>query len=252
MNAMQERGHREPGDPLSTPLAATSSVLLALPPAARLGSEWRPLLRAAAFAAGKRMIDVAGASLLLLVAAPLMLSVAMLVRARDRGPALIRHRRVGRGGTPFTCLKFRSMAITADAILADLLAADAAAREEWSRTRKLRNDPRITPLGRFLRATSIDELPQLFNVLRGEMSLVGPRPVVQAELEEHYGPIGTAHYLLVRPGITGLWQVSGRSDTTYRERVALDIAYVRQRSLLADIGILLRTVRVVLSGRGAC
>jgi len=183
------------------------------------------------------------------VLAPFFLIVAMMVRA-DGGPAFFAHQRVGRGGKLFGCLKFRSMVIDSQARLEDLLANDPAARAEWDATRKLKNDPRITRIGRFLRSTSLDELPQLINVLRGEMSLVGPRPVQEAEIDRYYGA-SAAHYMAVRPGITGLWQVSGRSETSYESRVALDVAYVSRPSLLADIAILLRTPVAVLSRRGA-
>ena len=197
----------------------------------------------------KRAMDIAIAGTALLVAAPFFLVVALLVRA-DGGPAFYAHPRVGRGGRVFGCLKFRSMVIDSEARLEALLAADPAARAEWEETRKLKQDPRVTRIGRLLRATSLDELPQLINVLKGEMSIVGPRPVTQAELDRYYG-VAAAHYLSVRPGITGLWQVSGRSETSYDHRVALDVAYVSQPSLLADIRILLRTPVAVLSRRGA-
>jgi lipopolysaccharide/colanic/teichoic acid biosynthesis glycosyltransferase len=197
----------------------------------------------------KRAVDIAIAGTALLFAAPFFLVVALLVRA-DGGAAFYAHPRVGRFGRIFGCLKFRSMVVDSQARLDGLLATDPAAREEWEATRKLKNDPRITRIGRFLRATSLDELPQLINVLKGEMSIVGPRPVTMAELDRHYGA-AAAHYLMVRPGITGLWQVSGRSETTYDQRVALDVAYVSQPSLLADMRILLKTPVAVLSRRGA-
>jgi Undecaprenyl-phosphate galactose phosphotransferase WbaP len=201
------------------------------------------------FPIAKRALDIVGAGLGLVVLAPFFLIVAMMVRA-DGGPAFFAHQRVGRGGKLFGCLKFRSMVIDSQARLEDLLANDPAARAEWDATRKLKNDPRITRIGRFLRSTSLDELPQLINVLRGEMSLVGPRPVQEAEIDRYYGA-SAAHYMAVRPGITGLWQVSGRSETSYDSRVALDVAYVSRPSLLADIAILLRTPVAVLSRRGA-
>jgi Undecaprenyl-phosphate galactose phosphotransferase WbaP len=201
------------------------------------------------FPIAKRALDIVGAGLGLVVLAPFFLFVAMMVRA-DGGPAFFAHQRVGRGGKLFGCLKFRSMVIDSQARLEDLLANDPAARAEWDATRKLKNDPRITRIGRFLRSTSLDELPQLINVLRGEMSLVGPRPVQEAEIDRYYGA-SAAHYMAVRPGITGLWQVSGRSETSYESRVALDVAYVSRPSLLADIAILLRTPVAVLSRRGA-
>ncbi|MFN7308088.1 MAG: sugar transferase, partial [Acetobacteraceae bacterium] len=180
---------------------------------------------------------------------PFFLIVALMVRA-DGGPAFFAHQRVGRGGKLFGCLKFRSMVIDSQARLEALLASDPAARAEWEATRKLKNDPRITRIGRFLRSTSLDELPQLINVLRGEMSLVGPRPVQVAEIDRYYGA-SAAHYMAVRPGITGLWQVSGRSETSYESRVALDVSYVSRPSMLTDLSILLRTPVAVLSRRGA-
>ena len=197
----------------------------------------------------KRAMDIVIASAALLAAAPFFLVVSLMVRM-EGGPAFYAHPRVGRLGSIFGCLKFRSMVVDSQARLDALLAADPAARAEWDATRKLKNDPRITRIGRFLRATSLDELPQLINVLRGEMAIVGPRPVTPTELDQYYGA-AAAHYLTVRPGITGLWQVSGRSDTSYDQRVALDVAYVSQPSLLADLRILIKTPVAVLSRRGA-
>ncbi|WP_246514069.1 sugar transferase [Neoroseomonas soli] len=197
----------------------------------------------------KRAMDIAIAGAALLVALPFFLAVGALTRA-DGGPTFYAHPRVGRGGRIFGCLKFRSMVVDSQARLEALLAADPTARAEWETTRKLKDDPRITRVGRFLRATSLDELPQLINVLKGEMSIVGPRPVTQSELDCYYG-VAAAHYLTVRPGITGPWQVSGRSETSYDQRVALDVAYVSQPSLLTDIRILLKTPVAVLSRRGA-
>ncbi|WP_137178478.1 sugar transferase [Roseomonas sp. AR75] len=207
----------------------------------RLAAAMRPAL--------KRALDIAGAGALLLLALPAFLVIAALVR-RDGGSAFYAHQRVGRGGTTFGCLKFRSMVVDADRRLAALLESDPAAREEWDATRKLKNDPRVTAVGRFLRATSLDELPQLINVLKGEMSLVGPRPVLASELAAFYGA-AAQHYLSVRPGITGPWQISGRNDTSYAQRVALDVAYATRPSLLTDIKILLRTPVAVLARRGA-
>jgi lipopolysaccharide/colanic/teichoic acid biosynthesis glycosyltransferase len=198
----------------------------------------------------KRAFDVLAAGGMLLLLAPLFLLLAALVR-RDGGAAFYAHTRVGQGGRGFGCLKFRSMVTDSQARLDALLAADPAARAEWEASRKLKNDPRITAIGHILRKTSLDELPQLVNVLRGEMSLVGPRPVVAAELDEYYGP-AAAQYMSVRPGITGLWQVSGRSNTSYAQRVAMDVAYASQPSLWTDIKILARTPMAVLARRGAC
>ena len=205
--------------------------------------------RKALFPIAKRALDILGAGIGLVLLAPFFLIVALMVRA-DGGPAFFAHQRVGRGGKLFGCLKFRSMVIDSQARLETLLASDPTARAEWEATRKLKNDPRITRIGRFLRSTSLDELPQLINVLRGEMSLVGPRPVQEAEIIRYYGA-SAAHYMAVRPGITGLWQVSGRSETSYESRVALDVSYVSRPSLLADFSILLRTPVAVLSRRGA-
>jgi Undecaprenyl-phosphate galactose phosphotransferase WbaP len=205
--------------------------------------------RKSVFPIAKRALDIIGAGLGLVLLSPFFLIVALMVRA-DGGPAFFAHQRVGRGGKLFGCLKFRSMVIDSQARLEALLASDPAARAEWEATRKLKNDPRITRIGRFLRSTSLDELPQLINVLRGEMSLVGPRPVQEAEIDRYYGA-SAAHYMAVRPGITGLWQVSGRSETSYESRVALDVSYVARPSMLADLSILLRTPFAVLSRRGA-
>lgn len=208
-----------------------------------------PTLDASLQPAIKRAMDVLIAGAMLVMLAPVFLILALLVRA-DGGAAFFAHRRVGRDGEAFGCLKFRSMVLDSQERLDALLASDPAARAEWDATRKLKNDPRVTKIGRFLRATSLDELPQLLNVLRGEMSLVGPRPVIQSELDRFYGA-AAMHYMSVRPGITGLWQVSGRSDTSYAQRVALDMAYVARLSVWQDIRILLRTPVAVLSRRGA-
>jgi exopolysaccharide production protein ExoY len=189
------------------------------------------------------------AALLLLLLSPVMALVAFLIWKRDGAPVFFAHYRVGHDGKLFRCLKFRSMLRNSEQVLADLLRDDPAARAEWDRDQKLTNDPRITGVGHFLRKTSLDELPQLFNVLRCEMSLVGPRPITVGELTR-YGRVRW-HYLSVRPGITGLWQVSGRNNTSYEERVALDQRYVEQRTLLGDLGILFKTVRVVVLREGA-
>jgi exopolysaccharide production protein ExoY len=197
----------------------------------------------------ERHLNQASALLLLLLAAPLMLLVAWLIWRRDGAPILFAHYRVGRNGELFRCLKFRSMYRDSERLLQELLLADPLARAEWERDQKLSRDPRITPVGQFLRKTSLDELPQLINVLRGEMSLVGPRPITTGELARY----GTArwHYLSVTPGMTGLWQVSGRNNTTYDERVALDRRYVEERSVGLDLSILWRTLGVVLARDGA-
>lgn len=188
----------------------------------------------------KRSFDFVMSLMLLVLLAPLLAALAMAVKLSSRGPVLFRHRRVGAFGAEFNCLKFRTMPVNADELLAAYLAANPAAAEEWARDRKLRDDPRITLIGKVLRKTSLDELPQLFNVARGEMSLVGPRPVVRDELPR-YGARSTS-YLAARPGITGLWQTSGRNSTTYERRTELDERYVRSWSFRGDIVLLVRTV----------
>ena len=194
-------------------------------------------------------MNVVIALALLLFLLPVMIAVAIAVYAQDGGPILFAHRRIGLNGRIFPCLKFRSMAVDAEARLAELLASDPGARAEWDRDHKLRRDPRVTPLGAFLRKTSLDELPQLINVLRGDMSLVGPRPIVEAEVVK-YGH-RFRDYCAVKPGITGLWQVSGRNDTSYRTRVALDCVYARRRSVSLDAYIIACTVPAVLARRGS-
>lgn len=196
---------------------------------------------------GKRALDLVGASVLLIAFLPLLLMIIVLMMTQ-RGPIMFGHQRVGRSGKEFRCLKFRTMVVDAEERLQSLLARDVRARKEWQLNHKLEDDPRITGTGQFLRRTSLDELPQLVNVLRGEMSLVGPRPVTRAELQR-YGD-ASASYLALRPGLTGSWQVSGRNDITYPARVAMDDRYARSFSLTGDVGLLLRTVGVVLGATG--
>jgi len=196
----------------------------------------------------KRGFDITLASLALLVLSPILLTVALIVKM-DGGNALFGHKRLGLNGKAFPCLKFRSMIINSDIALKKYLAENAEARQEWQRDHKLKNDPRVTRIGKFLRMTSIDELPQLINVLRGDMSIVGPRPIIVAETEKYDSDI--SHYYRVRPGITGLWQVSGRNDVSYAERVSMDSWYVRNWSLWHDIAIICKTVPVVLKRSGA-
>lgn len=186
---------------------------------------------------------------ILVALGPLMLALAWLIRL-DGGPALFVHYRVGCGGRLFRCIKFRTMRPDAECALRELLARDPVLADQWYRDHKLTDDPRITRLGRWLRRSSCDELPQLLNVVRGDMALVGPRPVTVPELRR-YG-LARWQYLSVSPGMTGLWQVSGRSGTSYERRVALDELYVRTRSAWLDCRILARTVLVVLKGDGAC
>jgi exopolysaccharide production protein ExoY len=187
--------------------------------------------------------------LLLMVLSPLMLVLLVAVSAQDGAAPFFAHRRYGRGGRTFLCYKFRSMAANADARLARLLATNPAARAEWMLDHKLRNDPRVTRLGVFMRKTSLDELPQLFNVLRGDMSFVGPRPIVAAEVAR-YGK-HFRDYCSIRPGITGIWQISGRNDTGYRRRVAMDSLLARRLTPRLYAQVLIGTARSVLTGRGA-
>lgn len=197
----------------------------------------------------KRAFDIVCSALLLVLTSPLFLWVAIQVRLGGGGGVFFGHQRIGQNGVPFPCYKFRTMAVNADVLLKELLASDAEAREEWERDFKLKNDPRVTKIGRFLRKTSLDELPQLWNVLKGQMSLVGPRPVVQDELARYGNQV--VFYLEARPGITGLWQTSGRNDVSYETRVNLDAWYVKNWSLFTDLVILVRTVKVLLIKDGA-
>ncbi len=195
------------------------------------------------------LLNQFGALVLILLTSPFMVLAAWLVWRNGGNPIFFGHYRVGKNGQLFKCWKFRSMVTNSAEILAELLATDPAAKAEWDRDQKLTNDPRITRIGHFLRKTSLDELPQLYNVLKGEMRLVGPRPITLAELDK-YGEVRW-HYLNVMPGMTGLWQVSGRSDTTYEERVELDRSYVESRTLVQDVIILFKTVLVVFGKGGA-
>jgi undecaprenyl-phosphate galactose phosphotransferase len=196
----------------------------------------------------KRTFDIVVGTLLLLAAAPPMAVIAWQIR-KSGGPVLFAHERIGRHGQLFKCYKFRTMTTDASTVLARLLAESPEAREEWERDYKLKNDPRITPIGRWLRQTSFDELPQLLNVIKGEMSLVGPRPVVKDELRR-YGE-DQLYYTQVRPGLTGLWQISGRNDVDYGRRISLDTWYVRNWNLWYDVVILAKTCSVVLTRSGA-
>lgn len=197
----------------------------------------------------KRALDLIGAIVACLVFFPAILVIVSCLAMED-GPILYRHTRIGRDGRRFQCFKFRTMVPNADLILGELLGQDPALREEWERTQKLTNDPRVSRIGRVLRRTSLDELPQLINVLRGDMSLVGPRPVVESELRK-YGRRARA-YTSIRPGLTGMWQIHGRSSTSYRRRVALDVHYAKYGTMLLDIYLLVKTVRVVFGDSDAC
>jgi exopolysaccharide production protein ExoY len=175
--------------------------------------------------------------------------IAALVKFSDNGPVLYGHRRIGHNGRTFKCLKFRTMAVNGDEILRNYLRDNPQAAEEWRATRKLKNDPRVTVVGTVLRKLSLDELPQLLNILRGEMSVVGPRPVVDEELNLYDS--FAAFYLRTRPGLTGLWQISGRNDVSYESRIAFDTQYVQNWSLLGDVAIIVRTIPAVCMARGS-
>ncbi len=224
-------------------ISATQSTITAMQ------DQWQPDARSAFGDHMYLRANQAAAALLLLLLSPVLVALAVMVWRKDGAPIFFGHFRVSQRGRLFRCLKFRTMYRNSEQMLSELLTNNADAREEWARDQKLSNDPRITPIGHFLRRTSLDELPQLFNVLRGEMSLVGPRPITVAELTR-YGRVRW-HYLSVRPGMTGLWQVSGRNNTTYEERVALDQRYIDERSLWLDLSILLKTVKVVVTRDGA-
>ncbi|HHQ6553078.1 TPA: undecaprenyl-phosphate galactose phosphotransferase WbaP [Serratia fonticola] len=196
----------------------------------------------------KRAFDIVCAILIIIILSPILMFIAFAV-SRDGGNAIYGHERVGRNGKKFKCLKFRSMIVNSQEVLDNLLKSDLEARNEWEKDFKLKNDPRITRVGNFLRRTSLDELPQLFNVLLGDMSLVGPRPIVEKELERYAGEVD--YYLMAKPGMTGLWQVSGRNDVDYETRVYFDAWYVKNWSLWNDIAILFKTINVVLKRDGA-
>jgi len=197
----------------------------------------------------KRLFDILVAGPALLFVAPLIFVIAIAIRLQDGGKAIYAQRRYGLNGETFNCFKLRSMIPDAQQKLEHLLETDPAVRREWDESQKLTHDPRITALGNFIRKTSIDELPQLYNVLRGDMSLVGPRPIVESEIAR-YGD-NFRQYCAVRPGLTGLWQVTGRSDTSYPQRVATDVEYVRSRSFWGDVKIVLLTVPAVFKSQGA-
>jgi len=196
-----------------------------------------------------RALDLSLALTALVVFAPLMLILTVLVAAERKGPVLFRHTRIGRHGKTFRVLKFRSMHVNGDAILAAHLSGHPAAAEEWALDHKLRDDPRVTKLGHLLRKSSLDELPQLFNVLTGDMSIVGPRPIVQSEVAK-YGRFFKA-YCSVRPGITGIWQVSGRNNVSYQRRILMDALYARRKCIALDIKLILATIPAVLARKGS-
>jgi lipopolysaccharide/colanic/teichoic acid biosynthesis glycosyltransferase len=225
--------------PASWPLGATVASTTATLP-------WVLPVRRLAYAAAKRALDVAVSAGLIVLLSPVLAAIAAIIKWQDGGPVFYRHMRVGRGGREFPCFKFRSMAVDAERVMSQLRERNDHAD---GRTFKMANDPRITAFGRLLRRSSLDELPQLLNVLRGEMSLVGPRPPLPSEVAQ-YSPTDMKR-LAVKPGITCIWQVSGRSKLPFPEQLRLDLQYIQQQSLLLDLKLLARTVPAVLSADGA-
>jgi exopolysaccharide production protein ExoY len=198
----------------------------------------------------KRLFDIFFSLCVLSVGAPLFMGIALLIRFFSPGPVIYAHERIGRGGRVFKCFKFRSMYPDADLRLAELFSQHPELKEEWNRTHKLKKDPRITPIGRLLRKSSLDEMPQFLNVLVGDLSVVGPRPLVKAEVL-HKLKAKAPYILSVRPGITGIWQVSGRNNISYEERIALDELYIQKQSFFFDLWLILKTIPAVLFRKGA-
>ena len=192
----------------------------------------------------KRFFEIIFSIITILISLPFVLLLALLIKLSSRGPIFFKQIRIGKDKKQFECIKFRTMSQEADDILKNLLLKDKSLRKEFKKTQKLKNDPRITPIGKFLRKTSLDELPQFINVLKGDMSLIGPRPIVEEE-KVRYGK-NLDKVLSIRPGITGLWQVSGRNKLSYKRRIKLDLIYVNERNLYMDFNILIRTVGVIL------
>jgi lipopolysaccharide/colanic/teichoic acid biosynthesis glycosyltransferase len=197
----------------------------------------------------KTLVDYVGTIVAIIVALPVFIGVVIIMRRSDPGPIVYRRRVVGVGGKEFDAFKFRTMVANADEVLREHLATHPEAQAEWDKYEKLKDDPRVTPLGHFLRRTSLDELPQLFNILQGEMSLVGPRMITPEEVER-YGQ-WNMNIHTVKPGLTGMWQISGRSEISYPERVRIDMHYIRNYSIWMDLQILFWTIPVVIFGRGA-
>lgn len=198
----------------------------------------------------KRIFDIVFSLSILVLFLPVFAIIALIVAVTSKGPIVYAHNRIGRGGKKFGCYKFRSMYFDADKRLQELLKNNPELKTEWEKNFKLKNDPRITPIGSFLRKTSLDEFPQFWNVLKGDLSVVGPRPVIQDEIVKYYGD-KAAKVLSIRPGLTGLWQVSGRSNTSYDVRVLLDEEYINKQSLALDIILVLKTIPAMLTSRGA-
>ncbi len=198
----------------------------------------------------KRIFDLVFASFVLVFFSPIFLLIALLVITTSKGPVLYKHTRIKKEGLPFTCYKFRTMKQNSDTLLRQILLSDPDKKAEWKRFFKLKKDPRITSIGKFLRKTSLDELPQFWNVLKGDLSVVGPRPVLKQEVEQYYKDLAPK-ILSVKPGLTGLWQVSGRSKLSMRERVKLEASYVDKQSFWLDLYLIAKTIPVMLFSKGA-
>jgi len=197
----------------------------------------------------KRFFDLTLAILILPITLPILLVLMVLIKISSRGPAVFKSERIGIGGSRFQCLKLRTMCVHAEEKLQVVLRKNPTLRAEWEKDHKLKKDPRITKVGRVIRALSLDEIPQIFNVIKGEMSFVGPRPIVEAEISK-YGK-SYKYYTRVKPGITGIWQINGRNDTTYENRVAMDKHYSQSLNFLTDLKIIIKTVPAALSKKGA-
>ncbi len=198
----------------------------------------------------KRAFDVCFSLGALAVFLPLMILLTFVVKCTSKGKVIYGHQRIGRGGKRFKCYKFRTMYADAEQKLKDLLAQNPNLREEWDRTHKLKNDPRVTPIGSFLRKTSLDELPQFWNVLKGDLSVVGPRPVAEVEVAKFFGA-KAAKILSIRPGVTGPWQVQGRSDIDYKQRIKMAEEYVDTHSMILDLKLIVKTIPAMISSKGA-
>jgi len=199
---------------------------------------------------GKRLFDIVFSVFVLIAWAPLFVLISLAIRLSSSGKVIYSHERIGRGAKPFRCYKFRTMYKDAESRLQELLDKNTELSEEWRLNRKLKNDPRVTPIGKFLRKTSLDELPQFWNVLKGELSTVGPRPVVREEVTHYLGE-KAEKILSIRPGLTGIWQVSGRNDTSYQMRMCLDEKYVDEHSLFLDLWLILKTIPKMIFSKGA-
>ncbi|WP_367715610.1 sugar transferase [Nitratireductor sp. GISD-1A_MAKvit] len=225
-------------------------MLYAFDDSVKQGLELRKTRQFRAYFTLKRGFDIVFSILVLIFLLPAIILISLGILISDGRPILFRQKRIGRDGRVFDCLKFRTMRRDADRLLKELLEKNPVLLQEWRACQKLRDDPRINPIGRFLRVSSLDELPQFLNVLKGDMSVVGPRPIVEEEVVRYGERIHD--YLLMKPGITGLWQVSGRNDTSYAERVQLDVHYCENRNIWLDLKIVWRTVGVFLFEHNGC